>query len=121
MMVTSTIVMAIVFSAVVALIVIGTVKRWPWMFWAVLVLFGLNAASLLVPLLLGVAGLLPAPPPAIPRQPPPAPAAVGVTGTLALAASVVLFAAMLVAGMRIGPWACRRPPEVAPAGPPATA
>jgi hypothetical protein len=47
---------------------------------------------------------------------------VGVAGTLAQAAAAVLFVAMVVAGVRIGPWACRRAAEVAPAtGPPADA
>ncbi len=47
---------------------------------------------------------------------------VGVAGTLAEAVAAVLFVAMVVAGVRIGPWACRRAADAAPAaGPPAHA
>lgn len=116
-MVASLIFMAVLFGAVLILIVIGTVRRWRWMFWVVLVLLGLNAVNLLVPLLLGVAGLLPATPPpgVIPSPPPPVPMVVSVVGELALVAAAVLFVAMVVAGVRIGPWACRQAAEGAPA------
>ncbi len=123
-MVASLIFQAVLFGAVAALIVIGSIRRWRWMFWAVLVLLGLNVVGLLIPLLLGVAGLMRATPPpgVIPSRPPPVPMVVGVAGTLAQAAAAVLFVAMVVAGVRIGPWACRRAAEVAPAaGPPADA
>jgi hypothetical protein len=123
-MVASLIFQAVLFGAVAALIVIGSIRRWRWMFWAVLVLLGLNVVGLLIPLLLGVAGLLPAthPPGVIPSRPPPVPMVIGVAGTLAQAATAVLFVALVVAGVRIGPWACRRAAEVAPAaGPPADA
>ena len=105
------------------MIVVGSIRRWRWMFWAVLVLLGLNVVGLLVPLLLGVTGLMPATPPpgVIPSRPPPVPIVVRVAGTLAQAATAVLFVAMVVAGVRIGPWACRRAAELAPAGPPADA
>jgi len=54
--------MAVMLGAAAGLIVIGTVRRWRWMFWVVLVLLGLNAVNVLVPLLLHVAGLLPGTP-----------------------------------------------------------
>lgn len=120
-MVASLIFMAAIFGAVAALIVMGTIRRWLWMFWVVLVLLGLNMlVNVLMPLLLRVAGLLPATPPpgVIPSRPPPVPMVVSVVGELVLAAAVVLFVAMVVAALRIGPWACRKAAEVAPAGPP---
>jgi hypothetical protein len=123
-MVASLIFQAVLFGVVAALIVIGSIRRWRWMFWAVLVLLGLNVVGLLIPLLLGVAGLMPVTPPpgVIPTRPPPVPMVVGVAGTLAEAAAAVLFVAMVVAGVRIGSWACRRAAEVAPAtGPPSDA
>lgn len=116
-MVASLILMAVLFGAAAALIVIGTVRLWRWMFWGVLVLLGLNAVNVLMPLLLRLAGLLPATPPpgVIPSRQPPVPLVVSVVEELALAAAAVLFVAMVVAGVRIGPWACRKPAEVAPA------
>lgn len=121
-MVASLIFQAVLFGAVATLIVIGSIRRWRWMFWAVLVLLGLNVVGLLIPLLLGVAGLMPATPPpgVIPSRPPPVPLVVSVAGTLAQAAAFVLFIAMVVAGVRIGPWACRRAAEVAPVAGPGT-
>ena len=61
-MIASLIFMAVMLGAAAGLIVIGTVRRWRWMFWVVLVLLGLNAVNVLVPLLLHVAGLLPGTP-----------------------------------------------------------
>lgn len=125
-MVASLVFQAVVFGAAATLIVVGSVGRWRWMFWAVLGVLGLNVVGVLVPLLLGVAGLLPTRPPPgvillIPR-PPHMPMVIGAGGTLAQAAVPGLFVAMLVAGVRIGPWACRRAAAVAPAaGPPADA
>lgn len=116
-MVASFVSMAVLFGALAALIVVGAVRRWRWMFWTVLVLLGLNGVNLLLALLLRAAGLLPAtPPPGVtPSQLPRMPVVLSLPSELGLAASVLLFVAMGVAGVRIGPWACRRAAEAAPA------
>ncbi len=58
-----------------------------------------------MPLLLHVAGLLPATPPpvVITSRPQPVPMVVTVVGMLAMAAAAVIFIAMVVAGVRTGP------------------
>jgi hypothetical protein len=94
--------------AVVVLIVVGTLKRWRWMFWVTLVGFGLVliepllglVGSVLVPISRHQAGTLP--------PVPPVPLALGLATMLVLPADLLLFVWMLVTAVRIGPWACRR-------------
>lgn len=94
--------------ALAVVIVVGSVRRWTWVFWASLVGFGLVAIGPL-------AGLLPAL--FVPPQPMPAgagspsiptPSLAAVALTLMFPADVAVFAGMVVAALSIGPWACRR-------------
>ena len=110
-MVATLVLQGLVFLAWGVLTVIGTLKRWTWMFWVTLVLVGLSilmgAIGLLIGVLVGSAGLLPTTPPPgfrVPQRPPLVITAIGPTVELL---RVALFVGMLVIGIRIGPWACR--------------
>jgi hypothetical protein len=112
----------VVVLALAVVIVVGSVKRWTWVFWAALVGFGLVAIGPL-------AGLLPA----LFVQPPPMPAGAEnssiptlslpvVAMTLMFPADVAVLSGMVVAAFSIGPWACRKTVEdgvaLEPAGSP---
>lgn len=101
----------VVVLALAVVIVVGSVRRWTWVFWAALVGFGLVAIGPL-------AGLLPA----LLVQPPPMPAGAEnssiptpslavVAMTLMFPADVAVLTGMVVAAFSIGPWACRRTVE----------
>lgn len=95
---------AILYSAVFAVIIVGTWQRWTWMYYTVLVLLGLTA--ILVPVQVLNAFIAPSIG-AVTGITMPAwlyPLAIG-TGLVAVA----LFVWMLVALIKRGPWAMRRP------------
>lgn len=90
----------IVGTGVVVFVAIGALKRWTWLFWALTVLYLLGA--------LGVAQdfvYLVSPPVSSGPQLPAWYYGYGIFSGLV---STGLGVAMVVAGARIGPWACRR-------------
>ena len=109
-----------------ALVVVGALKRWAWAFWLALVLNGFSILGIALSAVFGLLAVIgvgmPQPPGAAPVQVPPEPAALQVTGWFLNAVEVLTFVAMLVALIRIGPWACRyetaedfgRPPDRSP-------
>lgn len=110
----------VVFLALVALIVVGALKLWRWVFWLTLVGFGLVVAGPLVGLAASV--LIPIPrPPAVTMPPVPTfPLAFRLANVLVLPATLLLFTWMLIVAVRVGPWGCRkaideRPDHEAPA------
>jgi hypothetical protein len=108
MMLASLVLAGILGLVVTALMIVGAAKRWNWMFWVSLVIYGLPI-TVLPFALLGLVGVrLPAPAGEVPAPVPQIPAAVRVSGYLLNFAQFVLVAVMLVVAVRIGPWACRR-------------
>ena len=106
--VTWTIALTAVFAvAWFILIVVGTLKRWTWFYWLLLVIFGLSVLGLPQQLLqvfgVGVSGGA-----GIPAFVEPLPAAL--LGLLVALVQLALFVWMIVAYKRFGPWACRRIP-----------
>jgi uncharacterized membrane protein (DUF2068 family) len=100
-------VVVVIYAAIFAVIIVGTWKRWVWMYYVVLVLLGLT--SLLVPVQVLDAFITPslASSMGMGFMSIPAwlyPLAIG-TGVLAIG----LFVWMLVALVKRGPWAMRRP------------
>jgi hypothetical protein len=95
---------AILYSALFAVAIVGALKRWVWIYYVVLVLLGLTVLTLPVDLVYMVAGV-----PhfaGVPSFSPP-------SGVYALALvtgipGAALFAWMLVALIKRGPWAMRR-------------
>ena len=104
----------VVLLAPVALIVVGTLKLWRWVFWLTLVGFGLVITGPLVGLAASV--LIPRPPPPAGIMPPVPtfPLALGLANMLILPATLLLFIWMLVVAVRVGPWACRKAVEEQP-------
>ena len=89
------------------LILFGTLKRWTWFYWLLLVIFGLSVLGLPQQVLqvfgfgaYGGAGL-----PAFVE-----PLPVALIGLFLVLVQVALFVWMIIAYRRYGPWACRRVP-----------
>jgi hypothetical protein len=77
--------------ALLVLVVVGALRRWRWAFWLTVVLNAFNALNITaVPVL---------------RHPP---VALQVAGTIMDVIQAMTCVALLVAAIRIGPWACRR-------------
>lgn len=92
------------------LTVIGTLKRWTWMFWVILVVVGLSIFLSATDLLLGVlssVGSLTTTPPLGFTVSPGSPLVITAEIPAVNLLRVALFVGMLVLGIRIGPWACR--------------
>jgi hypothetical protein len=93
------------------LMIVGALRRWTWAFWVALVIFGLSAFGVVLEAILGLLSLigvtLPAPPGAVPVQAPPKPVVLQISGWLLNAVETLTFVLMLIAAVRIGPWACR--------------
>jgi hypothetical protein len=102
------------------LVVMGALRRWGWAFWLALALYGLGAVGPVVGVIFHLLALIrvtvPPPPGAAPAHVPPEPFALVVAGGVVSVGQVLTFVLMLVAAIRIGPWACRR--EVAEEAPP---
>lgn len=92
---------AVVGVAISAVIVIGALKRWTWMFYVVLVLLGLGAISLPFNLVGAITGASTISPYALPGWITWISVLVGIPGA-------ALFVWMLVAVIRYGPWAMTR-------------
>ncbi len=111
---------ALIGFALVVLIVIGALKRWGWVFWMALAVYGLGTisvvAGLVFRLLASVGVFVPPSPAAANVRVPAEPVALVAVGWLGSAAQVVTFVLILLAAIRIGPWACHR--EVAEGAPP---
>jgi hypothetical protein len=100
-------VMAVFATAWLILILIGTWKRWTWLFWVLMVVSGLAVLGLPQEVL----QLFRIGTPTSPNQPVfllPLPNAI--FGTLLALAQLGLFVWMVVAYRRYGPWACRKVP-----------
>jgi hypothetical protein len=106
---------AIIVAAFCAVIVIGALMRWTWMFWVLLVFLGLGALVLPYSLFTALAGYTPATNLyVLPSWTAWISVAFGVPGT-------ALFVWMLVAVIRYGPWATTKSsPPAASATVPAT-
>jgi MFS family permease len=104
----------VVLLALVALIVVGALKLWRWVFWLTLVGFGLVVTGPLVGLAASRLISIP-PPPAGTRPPVPTfPLPIGLANVLVLPATLLLFVGMLVVAVRVGPWGCRKAVEERP-------
>ena len=95
---------AFVYAAVFVVIIVGAWKRWVWMYWVVLVLLGLT--SLLLPIQL-VSALVTLP--NVSSRAITLPGWVQPVQILTSLPAVALFVWMLVALIKRGPWAMRRP------------
>jgi hypothetical protein len=109
---TATIVLVAAISVCITiLMIVGALRRWTWAFWVALVIFGLGAFGTILGAILSLLSLigvtLPAPPGAVPVQAPPEPVVLQIGGWLLSAAETLTFVLMLIAAVRIGPWACR--------------
>ena len=95
---------AVVFGiAVCALIVVGALNRWTWMFYVVLVLLGFSTLSL--PVNLGSAAMGSA---VSGFNGVSVPGSVMAAGLLSSAVSAALFVWMLIALVKFGPWGMRK-------------
>ena len=95
---------AVLSSVVFAVAIVGALKRWVWVYYAVLVLLGLSALSLpldLAYIVVGTPHIAGAPTFSLPSWLYPLALLTGLPGA-------ALFAWMLVALVRRGPWAMRR-------------
>jgi hypothetical protein len=89
------------------LVLIGTLRRWTWLYWLLMVVFGLSILGIPQQLLqvfgVGVSGG--------PGQPAfIEPVANALLGLVVGIAELAIFIWMIVAYRRFGPWACRRVP-----------
>jgi hypothetical protein len=109
---TATIVLVAAISVCITiLMIVGALGRWTWAFWVALVIFGLGAFGTILGAILSLLSLigvtLPAPPGGVPVHVPPEPVVLQIGGWLLNVAETLTFVLMLIAAVRIGPWACR--------------
>jgi hypothetical protein len=94
---------ALIAFTIAVLAIVGAMRRWTWVYWAVMVLLGLTAISLPLRFLGAVGGTLSA------GNAVQVPAAATVAGIVFGLAGAVLFIAMLIAIISRGPWGMTRP------------
>jgi hypothetical protein len=97
--------------ALLVLVVVGALKRRGWAFWLALVLNGFSALGFVVSMVFAALALvgvsLPRPPGVTPASIAQPPVAFSVAGPIVNVAQALTFVALLLAAIRIGPWACR--------------
>jgi len=92
---------ALIGAAIAAVIIIGALKRWTWIFYVVLVLLGLGAISLPFNLISAIAGTATLSLYSLPSW-------VSWLSVVVSIPGAALFVWMLVAAIRFGPWAMPR-------------
>jgi hypothetical protein len=105
---TWTVIVTLVFAAIwLLLIVIGSLRRWTWFYWLLMVIFALSILAIPQQLLqvfgIGTTGAAGQPPLLLPLPN-------ALLGLAVACAELALFIWMIVAYRKYGPWACRRLP-----------